>query len=526
MTGVLSIPLHVPEEAAAAPREPERGTPCTMIIFGASGDLSRRKLMPALCHLMSDGLLSNDFSVIGIGRGEMSDDQFRDAMRDALENAGAAGAAEPSMWNRFANRLGYVSGDLTDGATYVALRDRLSMLEHGNDAENGGARGRLFYLALPPGAYETALVHLSESGLAPRVADPEQRPWVRIIIEKPFGRSLESARALNQVIGARFAEHQIFRIDHYLGKETVQNLLVFRFANSIFEPVWNRDHIHHVQITAAESVGVEHRAGYYEEAGVIRDMFQNHLLQMLALTAMEPPVTFRADAVRTEKVKVLNAIRPIPRDDIHRYSVMGQYGPGNVGGKHVAGYREEEGVAPNTTTPTYAALRLQIDNWRWQGVPFFLRSGKRMPRRATEIAISFRRPPHLMFPLGRGEGIAPNVLAFRIQPNEGISLCFEVKVPDHHFRMATATMDFSYAEGFGASGHSAYETLLVDCMLGDATLFTRSDGVEAAWRVIDPITAAWEQSPPAPLPNYAAGEWGPAEADALIAGDGAEWRTP
>jgi glucose-6-phosphate 1-dehydrogenase len=526
MTAALSIPLHVPEEAAAAPREPERGTPCTMIIFGASGDLSRRKLMPALFHLMSDGLLSKDFNVIGIGRGEMSDNQFRDAMRLALESAGAAGAWESSAWNRFANRLGYVSGDLSDGATYVALRDRLSMLERGNDAENEGPRGRLFYLALPPMAYETALVHLSESGLAPRVADAEQRPWVRIIIEKPFGRSLESARVLNQVIGERFAEHQIFRIDHYLGKETVQNLLVFRFANSIFEPVWNRNHIHHVQITVAESVGLEHRAGYYEDAGVIRDMFQNHLLQMLALTAMEPPVAFRAEAVRTEKVKVLDAIRPISPDDIHRYSVRAQYGPGRVGGKDVPGYRQEEGVAPNSTTATYAALRLLIDNWRWQGVPFFLRSGKRMPRRATEIAIRFRQPPHLMFPLAADETIAPNVLAFRIQPNEGISLCFEVKVPDHHFRLATATMDFSYADGFGPSGHSAYETLLVDCMRGDTTLFTRTDGLEAAWRVVDPIVAADEEPSSARLPNYAAGGWGPAEADALIRGDDAEWRTP
>ena len=522
MTTALTVPLHVPEEAGTTQQPLERGTPCTMVIFGATGDLTRRKLMPALYHLMSDGLLSRDFSVIGIGRGEMSDDQFRDAMRGALENCGAAGAAEPSVWDVFADRLEYVSGDLSDAATYVALGDRLSMLERGN----GSARGRLFYLALPPSAYETALVHLSESGLAPQLTDADRRPWVRIVIEKPFGHSLESARALNRLIRERFAEHQIFRIDHYLGKETVQNLLVFRFANSIFEPVWNRDHIHHVQITAAESVGVEHRAGYYEEAGVFRDMFQNHLLQILALTAMEPPVAFRADAVRSEKVKVLDAIRPIPHVDIHRYTVMGQYGPGKIGGKLVPGYRVEEGVAPSSTTPTYAAARLLIDNWRWQGVPFFLRSGKRMPRRATEIAIRFRQPPHLMFPLTPGQGIAPNVLRFRIQPNEGISLCFEVKVPDHHFRMATATMDFSYADGFGTSAHSAYETLLVDCMLGDATLFTRSDGVEATWRVVDPIAAAWEQSPPTRLPNYSAGEWGPAEADALIRDAGAEWRMP
>ena len=525
MTTALSVPAHVPEAAAAAPRPLERGSPCTMVIFGATGDLTRRKLIPALLHLMHDGLLSDDFSIIGIGRRQMSDSEFRDTMRGALEASDLAGAVEASVWNRFAGRLGYISGDLGDDATYAALRESLTLLERGSAASEA-ARGRLFYLALPPSAYEAALVHLSESGLAPRVADAERRPWVRIIIEKPFGHSLESARALNRVIRARFAEHQIFRIDHYLGKETVQNLLVFRFANSIFEPVWNRDHIHHVQITAAESVGVEDRAGYYEEAGVVRDMFQNHLLQLLALTAMEPPVAFRADAVRTEKVKVLAAIRPIPPSDVHRYSVMGQYAPGKVGGKSVVGYREEKGVAPGSTTPTYGALRLLIDNWRWQGVPFFLRSGKRLPRRATEIAIRFRQPPHLMFPLAPGAEIAPNVLVFRVQPNEGISLCFEVKVPGHDFRMATATMDFSYAGAFGPSGHSAYETLLVDCMLGDATLFTRSDGVEAAWRVVDPIIAAGEQSQPVPLSDYAAGEWGPEEADALIRGDGAEWRTP
>jgi glucose-6-phosphate 1-dehydrogenase len=525
MTQTLSIPLHMPAQAAA-PQPLERGAPCTMVILGANGDLTRRKLMPALFHLMKDGLLSEEFDVIGIGRSDIGDAGFRDAMRDAVGNTEPDGAVDASAWNRFAERLGYVSGDVSDASTYTAVRDRLATIERGSGADNGAARGRLFYLALPPSAYETALVHLSESNLAPRLADADRRSWARIIVEKPFGQSLATARALNRVIRSRFAEHQIFRIDHYLGKETVQNLLVFRFANSIFEPVWNRDHIHHVQITAAESAGVGHRAGYYEESGVLRDMFQNHLLQLLALTAMEPPVAFRAEAVRGEKVKVLDAIRPMSQGDVHRYSVVGQYGPGSAGGKPVVGYREEKGVDPHSTTPTYAALRLLIDNWRWQGVPFFLRSGKRLPRRATEIAIRFRQPPHLMFPLERGEGIAPNVLAFRIQPNEGISLCFQFKVPDHQFRMSTATMDFNYGGGIGPSGHSAYETLLLDCMLGDATLFTRSDAVEATWRLIDPITTAWEASSPPRLPNYAAGEWGPAEADGLIRHAGADWRTP
>ncbi|MGH7663288.1 MAG: glucose-6-phosphate dehydrogenase [Gemmatimonadaceae bacterium] len=530
MTEALSIPLEVPEQAAGTKPQMERGTPCTMVILGASGDLARRKLVPALFHLMGDGLLSKNFSVIGIGREKMSDDQFRDAIHSALEGPRTIDSQDPGDWNRFARRLEYIGGDLADAATFGRLRERLSAVEASNatgeGVEQGSVRGRLFYLALPPGAYETALVHLSESGLAPRRESDEDGPWVRIIIEKPFGNDLESADILNRVIHMRFAEHQIFRIDHYLGKETVQNLLVFRFANSIFEPVWNRDHVHHVQITAAESVGIEHRAGYYEHAGVFRDMFQNHLLQLLALTAMEPPVTFQADAVRSEKVKVMAAIRPIPGGEMHRNLVAGQYGPGRIGGRPVSGYREEEEVASNSGTPTYGALRLLIDNWRWQGVPFFLRSGKRMPRRATEIAIRFRQPPHLMFPLSGGKQIAPNVLAFRIQPDEGISLCFEVKVPDHDFRMATASMNFTYAGGFGASSHTAYETLLVDCMLGDATLFTRSDGVEAAWRVMDPIIAAVEQPPLARVAGYSAGDWGPAEADALIAGDGAEWRTP
>jgi len=526
MTDVLSIPLQVSEEVAAAPREAERGTPCTLIILGASGDLARGKLIPALFHLMADGLLAEDFSVIAIGRRNMSDDEFREAMRGALEASLPEAALDAAVWSRFSQRLGYVDGDLADGATYADLLTRLVAVERSNEARKGPPLGRFFYLALPPSVYETTLVHLSESGLAPREATAQRDAWTRIVVEKPFGHDLESARALNRVIGERFAEHQIFRIDHYLGKETVQNLLVFRFANSIFEPVWNRDHIHHVQLTAAETVGVEQRAAYYEEAGVVRDMVQNHLLQILALTAMEPPVTFSADAVRGEKVKLLQAIRPLSESDLHRYAVMGQYGRGRVGGKLVAGYREEKGVDPHSTTPTYAALRLLIDNWRWQGVPFFLRSGKRMPRRATEVAITFRQPPHLMFPLTRGERMAPNVLRFRIQPDEGISLCFEVKVPDHHFRVATATMDFSYARGFGPPRHSAYETLLMDCMLGDATLFTRSDGVEATWRVVDPITAGWDGASAMRLPDYAAGEWGPVEADALIREAGAEWRVP
>ena len=522
MSEELSIPVRVPEDIASAERSPDRGTPCTMVILGASGDLTRRKLIPALFHLMNDGLLADDFHVIGVGRGTMTDQAFRDKMREAVYEEFAS--PEHRSWERFADRLQYVAGDLADRSTYSRLRDRLAEVEAEPD-EDSEPRGRLFYLALPPGVYESTLVHLSDSQLAPRIDDASQRPWVRIVIEKPFGHSLQSAQTLNRMIHMRFAEHQIFRIDHYLGKETVQNLLVFRFANSIFEPVWNRDHVAHVQITAAESVGVEHRAEYYEQAGIFRDMVQNHLLQLLALTAMEPPAVFRAEAVRTEKIKVLDAIR-LGHGDIESNVVTGQYGAGTIAGKLVTGYHQEPAVAADSTTPTYAALRLFIDNWRWQGVPFFLRSGKRLPRRATEIAIRFRQPPHVMFANAQGTALSPNLLTFRLQPDEGISLCFEVKAPDHDLRMVTSTMDFSYARAFGPSSHSAYETLLVDCMLGDATLFTRSDGVEAAWRVVDPIIAAASQLSTNQPTAYPAGEWGPPEADALIASAGAQWREP
>jgi glucose-6-phosphate 1-dehydrogenase len=520
MTARASV--AVPEEVSAPTPELGRPEPCTLIIFGA-GDLLHRKLMPSLFHLMGDGLLPDEFAVVTVAREGLDDETFRARVADALKTFLPNGTVlDPQAWSRFKQHLHYVSGELGDPATYDTLRERLAE----TDARLPGGSGRLFYLAIPPSLYVQAINRLAESGIAPRVPDPKQRPWVRIIIEKPFGRSLGSAGALNACVRRAFAEHQVYRIDHYLGKETVQNLLVFRFANSIFEPVCNRQHVHHVQITVAESVGVEHRGKYYEEAGVVRDMFQNHLLQLLTMVAMEPPVTFSADAVRDEKVKVLRAVRPVTPAVMHDYSVRGQYGPGVINGKPVPGYRSEPNVAPDSGTATYCAIRFMIDNWRWHDVPFYLRSGKRMPRRVSEIAIQFRKPPHMMFPMPDDRAIEPNTLAIRVQPKEGISLRFEVKMPGVDVTMAPVDMDFSYAEAFGELDHDAYETLLIDCMLGDATLFTRSDEVEAAWSVVDPIIDYWANKYPDHFPNYPAGSWGPAVADEFIAREGAKWREP
>ncbi len=521
MTARASCAVSVPDQARAPAAPLRRAGPCTLVIFGA-GDLVHRKLMPSLFHLMTDGLLADDFAIISVAREALGDDAFRTRVADSMKTFGPNGGPDPGAWHRFAPHLHYVSGGLSDPQTYEIIRRKLGEVEAGLPAGSG----RMFYLAIPPSLYEEAIRRLADSGIAPRVADPKQRPWIRVVIEKPFGRSLGSAGALNACVRAAFAEHQVYRIDHYLGKETVQNLLVFRFANSIFEPVCNRQHVHHVQLTVAEEVGVAHRGKYYEEAGVVRDMFQNHLLQLLTLMAMEPPVTFNADAVRDEKVKVLRAIRPVTPAVMHDYAVRAQYGPGVVNGEPVPGYREEPHVAPDSGTPTYCAIRFMIDNWRWHDVPFYLRSGKRMPRRASEIAIQFRKPPQVMFPALEGRVIEPNTLAIRIQPKEGISLRFDVKTPGVLVSMASVDMDFSYAEAFGELDHDAYETLLLDCMLGEATLFTRSDEVEAAWAVVDPIIDFWANKRPDHFPNYAAGSWGPEVADEFIAREGARWRKP
>ena len=512
-------------------QQPERADPCTMVIFGATGDLTKRKLFPALYSLAAEHLISPSFAVLGVGRDASETDQtFRDKMRAALAESDEVKSVDEEIWQWLAQRIFYSGGEATDASAYEAIKTRLAEIEATRPEEE---RNRFFYLAVPPSVFEPIVRHLADSGLVPRHNDPQERPWARVVVEKPFGHSLETACSLNALVLSLFAEHQVYRIDHFLGKETVQNILVLRFANSIFEPLWNRRWISHVQITAAEAVGVEARGKYYEEAGVVRDMFQNHLMQLLALTAMEPPPSMTADAVRDEKVKVLKSIRWLTPESIPTSAVRAQYSAGLIKGNLVSGYRQEPDVAPDSQTPTYAAARFHIDNWRWKGVPFYMRSGKRMAKRYSEIAVTFQSPPHLMF---GGEGahreLQPNVLVMRVQPNEGVSLNFEVKVPGaavaltQHLEVAPVDMDFSYAEAFGETTAPAYETLLLDVMIGEMTLFTRSDEVEAAWKIIDPLLKYWEQHSANPMPTYPAGSWGPAEADRLISLDGARWRTP
>ncbi|MEO7457431.1 MAG: glucose-6-phosphate dehydrogenase, partial [Gemmatimonadaceae bacterium] len=441
----------------------ERADPCTMVIFGATGDLTKRKLFPALYQLAAEHLLASAFTVLGVGREAMDDETFRTKMRESLTLSGEVKNVDEEIWKSLAERTFYVGGDATDIAAYDGVKAKLAEIESSHSADECN---RFFYLAVPPSVFEPIVKNLSTSGLVPRTPDPQARPWSRVVVEKPFGHSLDTALELNATVLALFAEHQVYRIDHFLGKETVQNVLVLRFANSIFEPLWNRRWISHVQITAAESVGVEARGKYYEEAGVVRDMFQNHLMQLLALTAMEPPPSMTADAVRDEKVKVLKSVRWFTPDAIPTNAVRAQYSAGSAGGNLVAGYRDEPDVAPDSQTPTYAAACFHIDNWRWKGVPFYVRSGKRMNKRYSEIAVTFQSPPHLMFGGETGHReLPPNVLVMRVQPNEGVSINFEVKVPGaavaltQHLEVAPVDMDFSYAEAFGETAAPAYETL-------------------------------------------------------------------
>ncbi len=490
-------------------RTPE---PCAVVIFGATGDLTHRKLVPALYNLQRERLLPPGFSVVGFARREWSDEFFGNSLLEDARQFSRSGV-EDALWESFAEGIFDVQSSFDNPDGYAALAHKLQEL----DEQRGTSGNRLFYLATPPESYATIIQQLGAAGLARSPSGG----WVRIIIEKPFGRDLMSARALNAEVHQVFEESQVYRIDHYLGKETVQNILVFRFANGIFEPLWDRRYVDHVQITVAETVGVEGRGGYYERAGAMRDMVQNHMMQLLTLTAMEPPIGYRADAVRDEKVKVLRAIHPIAPEQVEQYTVRGQYGPGTVGGQPVPGYRQEPGVAPDSTTETYVALQLFIDNWRWAGVPFLLRTGKRLPKRVSEIAIQFRSAPLMLFEGGPLSDIEPNVLAMQVQPDEGITLRFDSKVPGQTNQIRPVTMDFRYNASFGVESPEAYERLLLDAMLGDSTLFTRSDEVEASWSLITPIHQGWSMDAPPEFPNYEAGTWGPKEADRLL---GKEWR--
>jgi len=492
-----------------------------MVIFGASGDLAERKVVPALYYLAQQRMLPVGFAVIGCGRTPFTDQQFRDKMQQAVTEFLQLSPEESAAFpQQFGGNLFYLTGNFGEPAAYEQLQTVLDRL----DRERGTLGNRLFYLATPPSFFPVVVERLGAAGLA-RPKDPS-RNWTRIVIEKPFGRDLGSARELSRTVAGVFREDQVYRIDHYLGKETVQNLLVFRFANGVFEPIWNRRYIDHVQITVAEDLGVEERGSYYEEAGLLRDMIQNHVLQLLSLVAMEPPATFEAAAVRDEKAKVLRSIRPVPFDRVNEFAVRGQYREGMVRGQKAPAYRAEPKVSPASTTETFAALKFYIDDWRWADVPFYLRSGKRLAKRASEISIQFRRVPHLLFRGTPCDRIEPNLLTVHIQPDEGMSLRFSAKLPGPVMQIRPVTMNFRYGEAFGASPPTAYETLLLDCMLGDATLFNREDAVDLSWELVDPILARWKQDGEKGLAFYESGSWGPEEADAFIAADGREWVQP
>ena len=489
--------------------------PCALVVFGASGDLTRRKLLVSLFEIFKRGLLNERFYLLGSSRKKLTDEQFRQIAKESIDEGTDETSAEAKA--SFLDNLYYLSGDYIDTSFYVNIKNKLGELDRKHKVDGAV----VFYLAVPPFLYSTIVERLCSAGLSSR-SEPESKRF-RLVVEKPFGFSLQSAVELNKKIRGCFDESQIYRIDHYLGKETVQNILIFRFANTIFEPVWNRNYIDSIQITIAETIGVEHRASFYDETGALRDIFQNHMLQMLALVAMEPPISFEADHIRDEKVKLLRSIRPFDVDQVDNLIVRGQYGPGSINGESVVGYREEPGVKPGTRTETFVAAKMFIDNWRWKGVPFYLRTGKRLAGKDTEIAITFKQVPHSMFISAGLDDMPSNVLALQLQPEEGISLSFQAKQPGSKICIGTLDMSFSYQSVFGVSLPEAYQRLLLDCMIGDQTLFTRQDGVEVAWQLLTPVLDAWQNDDKSPY-EYSAGSSSFPAADSLIESDGRKWQ--
>ncbi len=498
-----------------APLPLPTGDSCVLIILGASGDLTRRKLVPALYDLACIGCMNPKFDVLGIGRTPMTSEEFRARMHDAAASSKEARDFSEAQWAEFEKRLGYFVGDPSDTNFYPRLRAQLEEM-----CAAGGSSNHLFYVSTPASVAHPIIEGLGAAGL-----NHNANGWSRIVLEKPFGRDLRTARELNETVLRTFAERDVYRIDHYLGKETVQNMLVFRFANSLFEPVWNRNYVDYVEITAAETVGVESRAAFYEETGALRDMVANHLLQLLAITAMEPPIAFDADAVREQKVQVFRSIRPMTREEVAHRTVRGQYAPGEIDGRTVPAYRQEPGVSPNSSTETFVAIEFHVDNWRWAGVPFYVRTGKRLPRQMTEVRVHFKRTPQALFSRTPDEQIEPNMVVVSIQPDEGIVLQFGAKKPGSQMQVVPVQANFSYRAAFDGSTPVAYETLLLDAMRGDPTLFTRGDEIEAEWNIITPIEEAWAQLPPPEFPNYAAGSQGPASANDLISEELRGWHT-
>jgi glucose-6-phosphate 1-dehydrogenase len=492
----------------------QRVPECIVVIFGASGDLTKRKLMPALYRLAYDRRLPAGFAVVGVSRTPLPDDRFRGRMRESVQQFSEDTQLDPEVWQAFASGLFYVPGDLADPQFQERLKQKLAEIQ----AKRRTGGNVLFYLSIQPSLYAAAAQRLGEAGLG------QGEGWRRLVVEKPFGHDLVSAQELSHKLHKVFPEDEIYRIDHYLGKETVQNILAFRFGNGIFEPLWNRRYVNHVQITAAESIGVEGRGAYYQEAGALADMIQNHLLQVMATIGMEPSASFQATSVRDERSKLLRSIRAMKPEEIRANAVPGQYGPARVGGEDVPGFRQEQGVDPQSQTETYAAVTFFAENWRWAGIPFYLRTGKRLPKRVTEIAIQFNPAPLALFE-GEVEEAAPNLLIARIQPDEGLSLKFLSKRPGSGMKLRPVSMDFDYGSSFGERSPSAYETLLLDAMIGDATLYTRQDMVEASWAVVEPILEVWRERKH-DFPNYAAGTWGPAAADEMLARRGHAWRQP